>query len=185
MIVLPMAGNSSRFAKAGYGQPKYMLELGNSSVLERVLLSFEVYFENKDFLFICRRDHEVEVYVKDLCEQLGIKFFTIVVLDKATEGQAETVYLGLRQQGIAADTAITIFNIDTFRPGFELPLVADSADGYLEVFMGEGGHWSFIEPGEDQKILRTTEKDPISNFAVRGFIILRNQSFFTRLTRIL
>lgn len=168
MIVLPMAGNSSRFAKAGYEKPKYMLELRGNSVLEHVLLGFDAYFDSQDFLFICRKDHQAESYVKETCEKLGVKSFSVVVLDKPTEGQAETVYLGLKQQNVSSEDSITIFNIDTFRPGFQLPDVADNSAGYLEVFVGEGDNWSFVEPGENQTVLRTTEKDPISDLCSTG-----------------
>lgn len=178
MIVLPMAGNSSRFAKAGYEKPKYMLELCGNSVLEHVLLGFKGCFESQEFLFICREDHAAEAYVKEVCKQLGIKSFAVIVLSKATEGQAETVFLGLQQQGVAVSTEITVFNIDTFRPGFELPAIANNADGYLEVFVGSGENWSFVEPGEDAKVLRTTEKDPISNLCSTGLYYFAKAGYF-------
>ncbi|TOH10549.1 capsular biosynthesis protein, partial [Vibrio parahaemolyticus] len=44
MIVIPMAGMSSRFFKAGYKLPKYMLEAHGKSLFEHSLRSFESYF---------------------------------------------------------------------------------------------------------------------------------------------
>ena len=40
MIVIPMAGLSSRFTKAGYTKPKYMLPLAGKSVFAHSIESF-------------------------------------------------------------------------------------------------------------------------------------------------
>ncbi|EKO3985769.1 capsular biosynthesis protein, partial [Vibrio fluvialis] len=41
MIMIPMAGMSSRFFKAGYSKPKYMLEAKGKTLFEHSVLSFE------------------------------------------------------------------------------------------------------------------------------------------------
>jgi hypothetical protein len=76
----------------------------------------------------------------------------------------------LEQQGVNYDAAITIFNIDTFRPNFELPEVASSSDGYLEVFKGSGDNWSFAKPKQagSSQVIQTAEKNPISDLCSTG-----------------
>ena len=45
-IIIPMAGESSRFFNAGYTVPKYMLPLGSETVFDKAIKSFKDYFNN-------------------------------------------------------------------------------------------------------------------------------------------
>ena len=173
MIVIPMAGMSSRFFKAGYTKPKYMLEAHGETLFDHSVKSFQAYFSSLPFLFIVRDVYETETFVKESAEKLGIKEFYIAVLDQETRGQAETVTLGLElleKQLPAYQGPITVFNIDTFRPDFEFPDVSKSGDGYLEVFIGSGDNWSFALPEKEDstKVIKTAEKNPISDLCSTG-----------------
>ena len=53
------------------------------------------------------------------CQSLGISNAQIVILDRETHGQAETVELGLVQSGVGDHEPVTIFDIDTFRNGLD------------------------------------------------------------------
>lgn len=168
MIVIPMAGMSSRFFKAGYTQPKYMLEAHGKTLFEHSVESFKAYYKSKRFLFIVRDVFNTVDFVKKSAESLGISNFEIVVLDQETRGQAETVTLGLKE--ISYQGPITIFNIDTFRPCFKYPALNEVGSGYLEVFCGEGINWSFVKPLNDNsmQVIQTTEKKPISDLCCTG-----------------
>jgi hypothetical protein len=180
MIVIPMAGLSRRFTEAGYKVPKYMLEAHGRTLFDYAVLSFAEYFESVPFLFIARDIADTPAFIRARCEALGIKDFHCVALQRETRGQAETVALGLQAAGIKADTPITIFNIDTFRPGFRFPDFMDTSDGYLETFVGEGEAWSFVQPiaeGTDQ-VAETTEKRRISHFCCTGLYHFGRASAF-------
>jgi len=168
MIVIPMAGLSSRFFKAGYPQPKYMLEAHGKTLFEHSVESFKEYFKIQSFLFIVRNVFNTPDFVKKTAEAIGIVDFDIVILDQETRGQAETVSLALNK--ISYQGPITIFNIDTFRPDFTYPELDKLGDGYLEVFQGEGDNWSFVKPLNEKshKVIQTTEKNPISDLCCTG-----------------
>ena len=117
MILITMAGLSSRFYNSGYTIPKYALELNGRSVFEWAVRSFENYFGSEKFLFVVRPDYR--------------------------------------------------------KPDF-LP----HCDGYLEVFHGEGTHWSFVEPGENASVIRTTEKERISDLCSDGLYYFKSQKQF-------
>ncbi len=173
MIVIPMAGMSSRFFKAGYTKPKYMLEAHGETLFAHAVKSFENYFSTKPFLFIVRNTFETAEFVKAEASKLGIKEFYISVLEQGTRGQAETVTLGLdslSKQQVNYQGEITIFNIDTFRPQFHFPDIAENSDGYLEVFQGSGDNWSFAKPESEisTRVVQTAEKNPISNLCSTG-----------------
>ncbi|GBR54929.1 dTDP-glucose pyrophosphorylase [Neokomagataea thailandica NBRC 106555] len=185
MIVIPMAGLSSRFTRAGYDRPKYMLPLGEQTVFDHAISGFSALFETVPFLFIARSVNDTEAFIKAATARMKIADVRVVILDRETSGQAETVELGIRAANIDADTPLTIFNIDTFRRDFtfpEAPWFAHS-DGYLEVFRGEGANWSYVKPGEETHepiALETAEKKPISDLCCDGLYHFARADDFLR-----
>lgn len=179
MIVIPMVGKSSRFFNAGYNIPKYMLPLKKSTVFKKVLQSFKGFFHNEKFIFLVRSDFNAKDWVEGEVRKLGIKDYEIKVFDQETRGQAETVFLGLKDKG-NKDEPLLIFNIDTFRPNFKHPTWVKECDGYLEVFEGNGDNWSFVKSGMGNSVIETTEKVPISNLCSDGIYYFGKKSFFDR-----
>lgn len=182
MIVIPMAGLSKRFADAGYKKSKYMLIVGGQSVFAHVMKSFEAYFASEYFLFICRDEPGTISFVADECRRLNIENGRLVTLKEPTRGQAETVALGLEQAEVGLGLPITIFNIDTIRPHFRFPPsdVLAGLDGYMEVFKGQGDHWSFAltKSQDDMSVLQTAEKKRISDLCSTGLYDFRRAGDF-------
>lgn len=173
-----MAGLSSRFFKAGYELPKYQLTIDNNYVFDLALKSFKRYFATELFVIVLRDCYDAEQFVEQRLQALGIKRYLIKVLDFETQGQAETVLLGIDNDNIGDDEPLYIFNIDTFRYGFTKPdFVADCA-GYLEVFRGEGEHWSFIAIDNNDKVIRTTEKQRISDLCSDGLYYFASKAIY-------
>ncbi len=177
MFVIPMAGESRRFAEAGYREPKYRLPLKGAPIFDHAVGSFAAYFADESFLFVLRGDEAAD-FVFDRCTEMNIRHATIVSLDRPTAGQAETVLLGLERGGVADDEEISIFNIDTFRPGYRKPQL-DGA-GYLEVFRGAGEGWSFVAPDPARPDLagEVAEKRPISDLCCTGLYHFRRAGDF-------
>ncbi|PKF76401.1 capsular biosynthesis protein [Vibrio sp. vnigr-6D03] len=183
MIIIPMAGMSSRFLNAGYDKPKYMLEARGFTLFEHSISSFKKYFNDERFLFIVKDIAGTKNFVNSKCIELGIRKYDICVLEKNTRGQAETVALGLTYlQRISDlnDESITIFNIDTFRWGFSYPQLSASCDGYLEVFKGQGDNWSFAKPASNYttEVIETAEKRPISNLCSTGLYFFKTAKLY-------
>jgi hypothetical protein len=176
MIVIPMAGRSQRFRDAGYDRPKYALELSGRSVFAHAVASFRDHFAETPFLFVAAAD--AEPFVRAEAKALGVGAFAFVGLDGPTAGQAETVDRGLEASGWTGP--LTIFNIDTFRPGFAYPEgVLEGADGWIEVFRGQGPNWSYVRPAPDGPwALETAEKRPISDLCCTGLYHFARASDF-------
>lgn len=181
MIVLPMAGLSSRFFKSGYTEPKYKLPLGGVPVFDYALRSFSDQFGNEPFLIILRSVYDTESFVRARLAANGVDA-RIVVLDEETAGQAATVHLGLERADISEQTPLTIFNIDSFRPGFSMTAAERTADGYLETFLGEGDAWSFVvpsQPGTESGVAaRVIEKERISDLCCTGLYHFGSRHLF-------
>ena len=166
MIVIPMLGRSSRFFQAGYTSPKYQLPLWDGTVFTASVRSFQAQFDTTPFLFLVRSDFNAKAFVADEVARLGIRDFRITQFDAETDGQAESVWLGT--QDYHDDVPLIIFNIDTVRHDFTMPAPDQLGDGFLEVFHAPGEGWSFVEPGPNGTVLRTTEKDRISDLCCNG-----------------
>lgn len=170
-IVIAMAGESRRFRAAGYSQPKYMLPLAGKTLFYHAIISFAAFFSTAHFWFLARGGDETRAFIAASCQELGLRHYHIVLLEHPTRGQAETVSLGLAGK-LAADAPLYIFNIDTFRPGWQKPaaFAPEQVDGYLEVFKGSGMNWSYVKPGDKarQTVLETAEKQPLSDLCCTG-----------------
>lgn len=180
MIVLPMAGLSSRFTQAGYDLPKYMLPLHGRSVFAHAIGSFAPYFDSRPFLIIYRPVADTRAFLMRELERLPIRSVMLVELGAETRGQADTVALGLNRAAVSADAPLSIFNIDTFRPRFQFPNI--DADGWLEVFRGSGANWSFVRPADrgGNHVAETAEKRPISDLCCTGFYHFARAGDFMR-----
>lgn len=179
-IIIPMAGLSSRFTKAGYTLPKYMLYALNRSLFNLAVSSFELYFRTLRFVFIARDIFDTKTFIEKECDLLGIQDYRVVMLSESTRGQAETVFKGLIGADVDSSESILIFNIDTFRPNYIFPEGLRNADGYLEVFKGSGSNWSYAKTvnGDDDRVIETAEKREISDNCSTGIYYFKNASLF-------
>lgn len=187
-IVIPMAGASSRFYNAGYTKPKYMLPLGNETVFDKSVRSFEKYFNNAFFIFVIRAD-DIDAYefVQDHANALKIKMFTIIVLKNITRGQAETVYEALVKMNIdtTSDDILVIFNIDTIRYNLKIPV--GNYSSYFDAFYDpnpDESKWSFCKVDDSETwLIETAEKKKISNWCSTGLYIFGSVRSFARTYR--
>lgn len=178
MIVIPMAGLSSRFLQAGYERPKWMLPLAGRPLFDWSLLSFSQLFASEAFLFVFREGPGVEDFVRSRTESLGIADCRFVSLPEPTRGQADTVAQGAKKASVPPSEALTIFNIDTIRPGYSPP--EQPGDGWIECFHGEGDHWSFVRPSPDTpgRATEVTEKIRISSLCSTGMYTFKSAELF-------
>lgn len=170
MFVFPMLGRSSRFFNAGYTVPKYKLPLGEEGqlVFDHVLGSFKDYFESDLFVLMCRADAGDRQFLCERLQSLGVRRFDVIEHAGETRGQAESVELALGKA--LDDEELFIFNIDTVLYNFQKSPKRASVSGYLEVFRGEGTHWSFVEPDASRPgfASKVVEKDRISDLCSNG-----------------
>ena len=55
-IIIPMSGIGARFQKAGYVDPKPLIQINNKTIIEHVITLFP---GENDFIFICNEYHRV------------------------------------------------------------------------------------------------------------------------------
>jgi hypothetical protein len=171
-----MAGKSSRFFNAGYTDFKYKLTAGGKSLFTHSLETFKDYFSNATFYFgYIGKYVDKDFLIKELLK-IGVVNYHLIDLEVDTSGQAESVYKILKN--INDNKKIVIFNIDTKIGYFEYSNNLSLKDGYVEVFEGEGDHWSFIKLDKNNNITEVTEKKRISNLCSNGLYVFKNKSIF-------
>ncbi len=168
-IVITMGGLGSRFRKAGYTVPKFMIEAKGKTLFEWSLISLDGYKDIVErYIFIVMKDEEndVESFIKDQCAKLGINAYHIIVLDHLTDGQATTAMMA--QEYWNAENGLLIYNIDTYVEAGEMNSGELKGDGFIPCFQAEGDHWSFVRLDEAGKVVEIKEKKRISNYCTLG-----------------
>ena len=180
MIIFPMAGLSSRFTKAGYDKPKWMLSLAERPLLDWSLLSFASMFNQEKFLIVFLDRPGVGAFIESRLAALNIANPILVPLAEPTRGQAETVHLGLSAADASDYDDVTIFNIDTIRPGYSPSALLEKSDGWLECFKGEGDHWSFVKASVESAsdAIEVVEKVRISDNCCTGIYWFKSVATF-------
>ena len=108
--IIPMAGESSRFFKAGFKIPKYLIEVKGKTLLEHSVNSLPDGLED-EIIFIVLKEHnkfyKTDEIIKRTFEQRNIRVITI---ERQTRGQSETVFLSRKY--VDEDEQLLIY-IDT------------------------------------------------------------------------
>ena len=166
-IVITMAGLGSRFKKAGYEMPKYMIEAHGKTLFDWSMESLKGYEkEDTEYIFIVRKEDETEEFILSHCKVAGITNVKVVQIDKLTDGQATTAMLAAPYW--KKDSKLMIYNIDTYVESYELKAEDIAGDGYIPCFHAEGEHWSFVKLDEAGNAVEVREKVRISDNCTLG-----------------
>jgi dTDP-glucose pyrophosphorylase len=168
-IVVPMAGRGSRFARAGFTDPKPLIRIGGRPMIQWVIESIRPARRHR-FIFLCLGEHlerypGLKVQFEAFCPGC-----VIIPIEQVTEGAACTVLLarGL----IDGPDPLMIANSDQY---VELPidrylleLDQQGADGLIMTFPSTDPKWSYCELRPDGSVARVVEKKVISRHATVG-----------------
>ena len=173
-IVITMGGLGSRFKKAGYTVPKYMIEARGKSLFEWSMISLEGYRDRTDkYIFLALKDDscDVEAFIRDKCSLLDISGYHIILLDELTDGQATTAMLAGRYWD--REHSLLIYNIDTYVEPGEMNSAELKGDGFIPCFKAEGDHWSFVRLDDEGRVAEIKEKKRISDHCTLGAYYFR------------
>ncbi len=174
-----MAGFGSRFAAAGYTQPKYRIEALGLPLFDWSMAALGGFKEaGWRFSFAVRRADGSADFIRERCGRLGIAVGQLLELDAPTDGQATTALM--LAQAAEPGLPFAVFNIDTFvRPELIRPsLIPDRCEGWVPCFPGVGEGWSFARLGEDGRVLELREKARISPHATVGLYWFRSAALY-------
>ncbi len=171
-IVIPMAGEGSRFAKAGYEKPKPFIDVDGKPMIVRVLENLT--YPDARYILIARKEHMDRE--KELVKQIENEFNAIFIpIDKLTEGTACTVLYARKY--INNDEPLLIANSDQIVDMNIVDFIDDCSqrklDGSILTFIDEhrDPKWSFAKIDENNLVTEVKEKVVISKYATVGIYL--------------
>ena len=173
-IIMPMAGEGSRFLKEGWTTPKPLIELHGIPLFMRAIGSVSVEGATMKFSFIVRQEH-IEHYHIDEQIKTIIPEANIFSVEKTTRGAVETCLIA--ESVIDENDAVIVMDCDLeFRSKAYLEGVrmilnqsADEANGGMLVsFESTEPRYSYAEVDDNMNVKRTAEKEVISSHALCG-----------------
>jgi len=179
-ILIPMAGEGSRFVKEGYTFPKPLIDVNGKPMIQTVVENLDF---NADYIFIVRTSH-LDKYegLSSTLSTITNGRCTIVTTDKLTEGAACTALLA--KEFINNDDDLLIANSDQFIEykikNFLLFKDMTDVDGIVYTFNAVHPKWSFVRVNSRGVALEVAEKKPISNIATCGIYWYRKGSDFVK-----
>lgn len=178
-VVIPMAGNGSRFSQAGYKKPKPFIDVAGKPMIARVLENINI--TNAEYILIALEDHlkQDPESVKWLEKNYPIKFLSI---NKMTEGTACTLLHA--RQWIDHERPLIIANcdqiVDVSLQDFFDDCFQRNLDGSILTFIDseKNPKWSFAKVDSNGFVQEVREKQPISNMATVGIYLFRKGKDF-------
>ena len=171
-IVIPMAGQGSRFAKAGYEKPKPFIDVDGKPMIVRVLENLA--YPDARYILIARKEHMDKE--KELVAQIEKEFNAIFIpIDKLTEGTACTVLYARKY--INNEEPLLIANSDQIVDMNIADFIDDcknrNLDGSILTFIDEhrDPKWSFAKLDKNNLVTEVKEKVVISEFATVGIYL--------------
>lgn len=179
-IVVPMAGAGSRFAKAGYPNPKPLIPVSGVPMIEVVINNLRPSVPHR-FIFICQQAH-IDQYGLTAKFAKWAPGSVVVGLNGLTDGAACTVLAAKKL--IDSDDSLMIANsdqyvdvdIDTYLSELE----RHELDGLIMTMWADDPKWSFVGMSESSLVTHVVEKEVISNEATVGIYNFRKGRDFVQ-----
>lgn len=183
-IVVPMAGEGSRFSKVGYALPKPLIDVCGKPMIKVVIDNIKPNQPHR-FIFICRREHIVsyslDSYLRDI--EPGCIVLTV---ESLTDGPACTVlnaksYINNNDQLMIAncDQYINI-NINDYLNFFN----QYGGDGLIMTMKSREDKWSYVKC-DNETVISVVEKKVVSDEATVGIYNYKRGADFVRAAEIM
>ena len=177
-VLIPMAGEGSRFAKAGYTFPKPLIEIFQKPMIQIVIENLGL---DANFIFLVRKEHDEKYNVSSLLKVISPNC-KIVFVDKLTEGAACTTLLA--EKFINKNDPLLIANSDQFiewnssKTLYEL--TNKEIDGGIIVFKSIHPKWSYAKTDDNDIVTEVAEKNVISDNATVGIYFWKKGSDYVK-----
>lgn len=177
-VLIPMAGEGSRFAKAGYSFPKPIIDVLGQPMIKWVVDSLNI---DANFIFLAREEH-IEKYNLVSMLRLIAPNCSVLAVKERTDGAARTALLA--KELINNDNPLLIANSDQFiewdSMEFFYKMQETGADGGILTFENTHPKWSYCKVDNAGLIKEVAEKKVISNCASVGIYFYKRGADFVK-----
>lgn len=178
-VVIPMAGDGSRFVDAGYDVPKPLIKIDGLPMVQRAVWGMGI---GARYIYVVKAEHNREYNLSELLPAMTPLLEVVVLeVEDATEGAAATVLVA--KDYIDNDDLLVICNSDQIVEWSPNDFLKDAGagrglDGSIATFTAEGDQWSYAKTDENGFVVQVAEKDQISDQATAGIYYWRYGSDF-------
>lgn len=185
-VIMPMAGEGSRFLKEGWTTPKPLIELKGVPLFMRATNSVSADGISMKHSFIVRQEH-IDKYQLDERIKAILPDANIFSVEKTTRGAVETCLKA--ESAIDDDDAVIVMDCDlefssnALMQNIKSILSQPSEDvngGLLVSFESDSPKYSYAEVDADNRVVRTAEKEVISSHALCGAYFFSTGKDFLR-----
>lgn len=175
-LIMPMAGAGERFKKNGILLPKPLIEINEKPFFYWAVQSIIKFIPNMAITFVVLEDH-----IKRFSIDKKIKQYypgsTIVVIPEVLNGPVLTCLEGIKN--IEDDGPIIINDCDHMflcQKFYDYCLKNDwYLDGLILTFLSTDPRYGFLDIDENGMVIKTVEKEAISNHAICGVYGFKNK----------
>ena len=172
-IVIPMAGRGSRFAEAGYKDPKPLIPVCGKPMIQVVVENLTPQCAHR-FIFICQNQHIMDYGLEQKLKSYA-QNVEIIGIDGITEGQVCTVLKA--KELINNDDPLMTANSDQYIDFDINDYLKDmddrKLDGLIMTMKADDPKWSYARTDMDGLVTETAEKKVISTDATVGIFNFR------------
>ena len=172
-ILIPMAGKSQYFPESEFPFPKPLIEIGSQTIIERVIENLGTAGESITFIFVISSEDCRKFHLDSTLQIITHGRAHLVRLDNETQGSVCSALMAI--DFISSDTPLLIANGDQIfdKPISEMIDSFSTADAGVVTFDSVHPRWSYIRVDEQDKVVETAEKRPLSRHAIAGLYYFR------------
>jgi dTDP-glucose pyrophosphorylase len=177
-ILIPMAGKSIYFSENEFLFPKPLIEIGQKTIIEHVIQNLSSIDKDIQFIFVlsstdCRKFHldsALNIITDFKCK--------IVRIENETKGASCSALMAISH--IGSTCPLVIANCDQLFDDSLPDLIAklQEADAGVITFESVHPRWSYVRLDDQEYVIETAEKRPISRVAIAGIYYFRHGKDF-------
>jgi dTDP-glucose pyrophosphorylase len=177
-IIIPLAGSSEIFHKAGFPYPKPLIEMKGKPMIEWVIEKTNSITIPNQVVFVIK-DEDATKYHLDNTLKLLSPNCEIIKIKNTTKGGLCSVLMTIDK--IDNDDSILILNSDQIIEKDLLEInshwLNKKSDVGVVTFKSVHPRWSYVFT-DGENVIQTAEKNPISNMAIAGYYYFHSAKLF-------
>ncbi len=176
-ILIPIAGSNQFFSESEYPYPKPLIEINDKTMIEHVISNFDSVKE-KQFIFIVNSKDCKKYHLDNVLNLLTEHNCKIVKIDGETKGAVCSAMMAIGY--INNDNPLVIVNADQLFDDDMNDIISSfkNVDGGAVSFESIHPRWSYARVDENNYIVETAEKRPLSKHAIAGFFYFKEGRYF-------
>jgi NDP-sugar pyrophosphorylase family protein len=181
-ILIPLGGKSDFFNTIEYPFPKPLVEINGKSMIEMVIENLSSVKKDIRFIFVVKSDDCQKYHLDNVLDLLTANKCVIIKISGETKGAVCSSLMAIEH--INNQDKLIISNGDQVI-NHDLNEIFDcfedkNIDAGVICFTSVHPKWSYVRLDENNKIVETAEKRPLSKNAIAGFYYFKHGSDFVQ-----